>query len=95
MNSGSLSKAPSMIPDRIPIGELEAAINRARASLPTVGGEPLMTLEVSTLASLYGRLIWERHPEVLLDALSQAERIALALWCRPSIAPPTRGGVDA
>lgn len=84
-----------MLPDRIPIGELEAAINRARAALPTVGGEPLMTLEVSTLASLYGRLIWERHPAVQMDALSRAERIALALWCRPGIAPPPCGVVDA
>jgi hypothetical protein len=68
---------------RVSIGELEAAINRARAAQPAAGPESSLTLEVATLAALYGRLIWERRDGVELDALSDAERVALRLWLPP------------
>ncbi len=65
---------------RIPIGEIEAAINRARAAQPAAGPESVLTLEVATLAALYGRLIWERRDAVDVSALTDAERVALRLW---------------
>jgi hypothetical protein len=68
---------------RVSIGALEAAINRARAAQPAAGPESSLTLEVATLAALYGRLIWERRDGVELDALSDAERVALRLWLPP------------
>jgi hypothetical protein len=67
---------------RISIAELEAAINRARAAQPAAGPESTLTLEVGALAALYGRLIWERRDGIELDALSDAERVALRLWLR-------------
>lgn len=69
---------------RIPIAELEAAINRARAAQPASGAEASLTLEVATLGALYGRLIWERRDAVEIDALSDAERVALGLWLPPA-----------
>ena len=72
---------------RVTIGEVEAAINRARAVQPAAGPESSLTLEVATLAALYGRLIWERRDEVTLDEVSDAERVALRLWLTPSDRP--------
>lgn len=69
--------------DLVTVAELEAAINRARAAQPASGSEASLTLEVSTLASLYGRLIWERRDAVALDTLTDAERVALRLWRPP------------
>jgi hypothetical protein len=71
-------------PRRISIAELEAAINRARAAQPASGAESSLTLEVATLGALYGRLIWERLDAVDVDALTDAERVALGLWLRPA-----------
>ena len=68
---------------RVSIGALESAINRARAAQPAAGPESSLTLEVATLAALYGRLIWERRDGVELEALSDAERVALRLWLPP------------
>ena len=68
---------------RISIGELETAINRARAAQPSAGPESALTLEVATLAALYGRLIWERLDHVDVAALTDAERVALKLWLPP------------
>jgi hypothetical protein len=62
------------------IGDLETAINRARAAQPASGPESSLTLEVATLGALYGRLIWEHRDGVELASLSDAERIALQLW---------------
>jgi hypothetical protein len=76
-----------MSPRRISIAELEAAINRARATQPASGPESTLTLEVATLAALYGRLIWERRDAVEADALSDAERVALRLWLPPGTDP--------
>ena len=68
---------------RVTVAELEGAINRARSAQPASGAEASLTLEVSTLAALYGRLIWERRDAVGEDELSDAERIALRLWLPP------------
>ena len=68
---------------RVTVAELESAINRARAAQPASGTEASLTLEVSTLAALYGRLIWERRDAVDDDTLSDAERVALRLWLPP------------
>ena len=75
---------------RITIGELEAAINRARAAQPASGPEAALTLEVATLAALYGRMIWARENALDSDALSDAERVALRLWLPPAAAAPAR-----
>lgn len=79
---------------RVTIGELEAAINRARSAQPAAGPESSLTLEVATLAALYGRLIWERREEVGLDEVSDAERVALRLWLpRPDRPTPPPGAL--
>ena len=67
----------------ITLADLELAINRARAAQPARGAESSLTLEVATLGGLYGRLIWERRDGVEIDALSDAERVALRLWMPP------------
>jgi hypothetical protein len=64
----------------LPIADLEAAINRARHVQPASGPEASLTLEVATLGALYGRLIWEHRDGIEVDALSDAERVALRLW---------------
>jgi len=68
------------------IAELEQAINRARSAQPAIGPEPMLTLEVTTLAALYGRLIYERRPAVDPASLTTAERVALRLWSPPAAA---------
>ena len=78
---------------RIAIGDLEAAINRARAAQPAAGPESVLTLEVATLAALYGRLIWERRDGVDVDALSDAERVAIRLWLPPDPGGPRESGL--
>lgn len=77
----------------VTIAELEQSINRARAAQPAIGPESVLTLEVSTLAGLYGRLIYERRDAVDPATLSTAERVALRLWAAPSTG--TRGGRPA
>jgi hypothetical protein len=72
-----------MSPRRVTIGDLEAAINRARSIQPASGPESSLTLEMATLAALYGRLIWEKAEAIEVDRLSEAERIALRLWLPP------------
>jgi len=67
----------------ITIGQLEAAINRARMAQPASGPESTLTREVSALGGIYGRLIWERKDRIELEALSQTEQIALQLWLPP------------
>jgi hypothetical protein len=62
------------------IADLEAAINRARHVQPASGPESSLTLEVATLGALYGRLIWEHRDGIGLDALTDAERVAVRLW---------------
>lgn len=69
----------------VTIGELEAAINRARAAQPAVGAEAVLSREVSVMAKLYGRMIWERQPDLSWDALTDAERVALQLWAAPLV----------
>jgi hypothetical protein len=64
----------------IGIAQVEAAINRARAAHPATGIEAALSLEVSALAGLYGRMIYERRDRVELASLSAAERVALELW---------------
>jgi hypothetical protein len=64
----------------LPIGDLEAAINRARAAQPASGPESTLTLEVATLGGLYGRLIWEHRDGVEIGSLTDGERVALQLW---------------
>lgn len=68
----------------VTIAELEHAINRARAAQPAIGPESVLTLEVSTLAALYGRLIYQRQDAVDPASLSTAERVALRLWSPPA-----------
>jgi len=77
---------------RLAIGDLEAAINRARAAQPASGPESALTLEVATLGALYGRLIWERRDGFDVSELSDAERVALRLWL-PSEAAGSEGPV--
>lgn len=77
---------------RVTIGEVEAAINRARSAQPAAGPESSLSLEVATLAALYGRLIWERRDAVALGEVSDAERVALRLWLPPTERPPAPPG---
>jgi hypothetical protein len=80
-----------MTAGRIAIGEVEAAINRARGALPAAGPEAAMTLEVATLAALYGRLIWERAEGVEIATLTDGERVALRLWLPAPSGSPELG----
>lgn len=62
------------------VTQLEAAINRARATQPATGPESALTREVALMAGLYGRMIWERQERIALESLSPAERAALTTW---------------
>lgn len=66
--------------DRITIADLEAAINRARAAQPARGVEHALSSDVALLGGLYGRMIFERATELPVDALSDAEQVALLNW---------------
>lgn len=69
-----------MTVETLTLTELEAAINRARGAQPATGAESALTLEVATLAALYGRMIWARVDAVPWSALNEAEQMALRLW---------------
>ena len=71
----------------VAIAQVEAAINRARAAHPASGVESALTLEVATLAALYGRMIYDRLDHVELASLRVAEKVALELWLPDSGAP--------
>jgi len=75
---------------RLPIGELERAINRARSLQRAAGPEAALRLEVATLAALYGRLIYEHRESVDPAELTAGERVALRLWAPRAMseAPP-------
>jgi hypothetical protein len=77
-----------MTPRQVTIGDLETAINRARSTQPASGPESVLTLEMATLAALYGRLIWERVESIDFDRLTDGERIALRLWLPPPVQSP-------
>ena len=68
------------MPATVFITDLEAAINRARSAQPASGPESALTREVSLLAGLYGRMIWERRDSLDFDTLSTAEQLALQSW---------------
>ncbi|MEZ5652674.1 MAG: DUF3717 domain-containing protein [Burkholderiaceae bacterium] len=67
----------------IRIRELEIAINRARGHEPASGTEARLSSDVSTLAAIYGELIYRRHSAFDADSLPPAEREALMRWWRP------------
>ena len=60
----------------IAISQVEGAINRARARQPPSGAESALSLEVSTLAALYGRMIFERRERVERDAVEVGAELA-------------------
>ncbi len=64
----------------ITLNELEAAINRARTAQPASGAESSLGRDVSVLAGLYGRMIWERLERLDTDEISAPERAALNRW---------------
>ena len=70
-------------PRVLTIGALEAAINRARAAQPATGAEAVLSREVSVLAKLYGRMIWDREAERPWETLTDTERVAFQLWAAP------------
>jgi hypothetical protein len=94
-----LTDAPTRSTDRrsmnrwLAIADLEAAINRARHVQPASGPESSLTLEVATLGALYGRLIWEHRDGIELDALTDAERVAVRLWLPRTPAGGTPSGI--
>lgn len=65
------------------IGQLELAINRARAAQPSQGNESALSRDVGILASLYGRMIYLRQESVALEALEPRERDTLTRWLAP------------
>jgi len=76
---------------RVTITDLERAINRARTVQPAGGPEAALRLEVSTMAALYGRLIYGHRESIDLAELSAAERVALRLWAPSAIAQAEAG----
>ncbi len=64
----------------IRIGQLETAINRARANAPAQGAEAALSRDVSLLAGIYGRLIYLRHDRFDADSLEPEASQALRRW---------------
>lgn len=78
-----LTDPASPLPRVLTINALEAAINRARAAQPATGAEAVLSREVSVLAKLYGRMIWDRELERPWETLTDTEQVALQLWAAP------------
>jgi Protein of unknown function (DUF3717) len=66
--------------EAITIGQLETAINRARVALPAHGTESALPPDVAVLATIYGRLIYERSDRVDLERLTDEEQVTLLRW---------------
>lgn len=64
----------------ISIGQLERAINRARAVEPSQGTEAALSRDVGVLAGVYGRMIYLRVDEMPWNALEERERAVLVRW---------------
>lgn len=62
------------------IGQIEAAINRARRAQPAVGHEASLSADVALLANIYGLMIYRRQDEQLLAELDPGHRDALLRW---------------
>lgn len=66
--------------DRLHIGQVEAAINRARRLLPASGHEATLSKDVALLADVYGSMIYTRQDELRLGELDLAHREVLVRW---------------
>jgi hypothetical protein len=62
------------------IGQLEAAINRARADAPARGPEGKLSHDVAMLGRLYGDMIYRRAAVLDVEALSDEEQLVLLRW---------------
>ncbi len=62
------------------IGQLERAINRARAIEPAQGTESALSRDVAVLAGLYGRMIYLRMDQIAWNALEEREHAVLVRW---------------
>jgi Protein of unknown function (DUF3717) len=70
----------SEILTQISLSDLEVAINRARAALPSQGTDHQLASDVSVLANLYGKMIYYKQVVVPMQLLSDAEQIVLLNW---------------
>lgn len=68
----------------VSIGELETAINAARASEPAQGKECTLSREVALLAEIYGILIFRHHQNFDGDGLDEPVRTVLRRWLNAS-----------
>ncbi len=66
--------------DKLYIGQVEAAINRARQLLPASGHEATLSRDVALLADVYGSMIYARQDVLKLNELDPAHRDALVRW---------------
>jgi Protein of unknown function (DUF3717) len=66
--------------ERMTIGQIEAAINRARRAQPAVGHEASLSSDVALLASIYGLMIFHHQDEQVLAELAPGPRAALLRW---------------
>ena len=66
--------------DRLHIGQVEAAINRARRLSPASGHEATLSKDVALLADVYGSMIYARQDELRLGELDLAHREVLVRW---------------
>ena len=69
--------------DLLSIGQIEAAINRARSALPSTGHEAALSMDVALLADVYGLMIYQRLDEIRLAELDDEHRAVALRWCPP------------
>jgi Protein of unknown function (DUF3717) len=70
----------SEILTQISLSDLEVAINRARAAMPTQGVNHELAADVAALANLYGKMIYYKQVVVPIQLLSDSEQIVLLNW---------------
>jgi hypothetical protein len=70
----------SEILTQISLSDLEVAINRARAALPSQGIDHQLASDVAVLANVYGKMIYYKQVVVPMQLLSDAEQIVLLNW---------------
>jgi hypothetical protein len=69
---------------QLTLTDLELAINKARAEANSRATDQELIEEVSTLAGLYGKMIYYKQQQVPMDLLTDTELVTLLNWVTKS-----------
>jgi hypothetical protein len=76
--------APNEVFQQLTLTDLEVAINKARAEANSRSPDQELKVDISTLAGLYGKMIYYKQTQVPMDLLTDTELVTLLNWVTKS-----------